>query len=84
MLIGLGQQIGMGPIQLGAMVVINFAVGMVTPRVGYSLFVASAISGLKIEVISARLLPVMLVFVLLVLLIASVPRVTLWIPSFVD
>jgi C4-dicarboxylate transporter DctM subunit len=80
----IGVQVGMDPIQLGAMVVINFAVGMVTPPVGYSLFVASAISGLKIDVIARRLLPFMLVFVVLILLITFVPAITTWLPSFLD
>ena len=49
LLIKLGVQLGLDPIQLGTIVVINFAVGMETPPLGYSLFVASAISGLSIE-----------------------------------
>lgn len=77
----IGMQIGMDPIQLGAMVVINFAVGMVTPPLGYSLFVASAISGLKVESIARRLIPFMLVFVVLILLVTFVPGMTLWLPT---
>ncbi len=76
-----GTQVGMDPIQLGAMVVINFAVGMVTPPVGYSLFVASAISGLRIETISKRLLPFLSVLIIVVLLITYVPAVTTWLPN---
>lgn len=77
----IGVQVGMDPIQLGAMVVINFAVGMVTPPVGYSLFVASAISGLKIEAIARRLGPFMVVFIVLVLLVTFVPAITTWLPG---
>jgi len=80
-LTGIGQMIGMDPIQLGAMVVINFAVGMVTPPVGYSIFVASAISHLKIEDIARRLGPFMLVFVAVILLVTYVPAVTTWLPG---
>lgn len=79
----IGVHIGMDPIQLGAMVVINFAVGMVTPPLGYSLFVASAISGQKIEVIARRLLPFMVVFIALILLVTFVPAMTLWLPALV-
>ncbi|HET8850865.1 MAG TPA: TRAP transporter large permease subunit, partial [Marinobacter sp.] len=80
-LIGLGQQIGLDPIQLGAMVVINFAVGMVTPPVGYSIFVASSISGLKVETVARHIWPFMLVLLLVVGLVAYVPAVTLWLPE---
>ncbi|MCD6681793.1 MAG: TRAP transporter large permease [Burkholderiaceae bacterium] len=80
-LTGIGEHIGMDPIQLGAMVVINFAVGMVTPPVGYSIFVASAISGLKIEEIGRRLGPFMVVFIVVILLVTYVPAVTTWLPG---
>lgn len=83
-LIGLGAQIGLDPIQLGAMVVINFAVGMVTPPVGYSLFVASSISGLRIETITRDLWPFLLVLISVVLLVAFVPAITLWLPGLID
>lgn len=79
----IGVQIGMDPIQLGAMVVINFAVGMVTPPVGYSIFVASVVSGLKIEEIAKQLGPFMVVFIVLVLLVAFVPQITLWLPGLI-
>lgn len=80
-LIGLGQQIGLDPIQLGAMVVINFAVGMVTPPVGYSIFVASSISGLRVETVARHIWPFILVLVIVVALVAYVPAVTLWLPE---
>lgn len=80
-LIGIGAQIGLDPIQLGAMVVINFAVGMVTPPLGYSIFVASSISGMSIERIATHLLPFLGVLLLVIGLIAYVPAVTLWLPS---
>lgn len=82
-LITIGQQIGIDPIQLGAMVVINFAVGMVTPPLGYSLFVASSISGLKIETVVKHLGPFLLVLFTVVLLVAYVPALTLWLPNLI-
>ncbi|WP_440996634.1 TRAP transporter large permease [Arhodomonas sp. SL1] len=83
-LMGVGAQIGLDPIQLGAMVVINFAVGMVTPPVGYSIFVASSVSGLRIETVARHLWPFLLVLIAVVGLIAYVPAVTLWLPGLLD
>lgn len=80
-LTSVGAHLGMNPTHLGALVVVNFAVGMVTPPVGYSLFVASAISGVKIEAITAKLAPFLLVFVVLILLITYVPALTTWLPG---
>jgi C4-dicarboxylate transporter DctM subunit len=80
-LTAVGSQVGLDPIQLGAMVVINFAVGMVTPPLGYSLFVASTISGLSIEKVARHIWPFLLVLVGVVALTAYVPAVTLWLPG---
>lgn len=80
-LIAVGAQIGLDPIQLGAMVVINFAVGMVTPPLGYSLFVAASISDLSIERVTRHLWPFLLVLVVVVGLVAYVPAITLFLPA---
>lgn len=80
-LIAVGAQIGLDPIQLGAMVVINFAVGMVTPPLGYSLFVAASISGLSIERVTRHLWPFLLVLVVVVGLVAYIPAITLFLPA---
>lgn len=80
-LMGIGQQVGMSTIQLGAMVVINFAVGMVTPPVGYSLFVSASISGLRIETVSRHLWPFLLVLLGVILAVTFIPAVTTWLPE---
>jgi len=83
LLINLGNQVGIDPIQLGAIIVINFAVGMETPPLGYSLFVGSSISGLSIEEISRGMLPFFLVDVAMLMLVTFVPWVTLAFPKLI-
>ena len=83
LLIKLGTQLGIDPIQLGPIVVINFAVGMETPPLGYSLFVGSAISGLSIEEISKGMLPFFLVDTGMLMLVSFAPWVTLWLPNLI-
>ncbi len=81
LLMKLGTQLGLDPIQLGPIIVINFAVGMETPPLGYSLFVGSAISGLPIEEITKGMFPFFLVDVGMLMLVTFVPWVTLWLPN---
>ena len=83
LLMKLGEQLGIDPVQLGAIVVINFAVGMETPPFGYSLFVGSAISGLSIEDISKGMFPFFLVDVAMLLLVTYVPWATLWLGKLI-
>jgi tripartite ATP-independent transporter DctM subunit len=80
-LTSIAAQIGIDPIHFGAMVVINFAIGMVTPPFGYSLFVGSAISGLGIEAISRALWPMLMVQIAVLLLLTYIPAITLTLPN---
>ena len=82
-LMQLGTKLGIDPIQLGPMIVINFAVGMETPPLGYSLFVGSAISGLTIEEIAKGMLPFFLVDLVMLMLVTFVPWITLWLPKLI-
>ena len=83
LLMKLGVQLGIDPIQLGPIIVINFAVGMETPPLGYSLFVGSAISGLSIEEITKGMLPFFFVDVGMLMVVTFVPWVTLWLPKLI-
>jgi len=82
-LIPIGEQLGMDPVQFGAMVAINFTIGMATPPFGYTIFVGAAISGLKIGQIARPLLPMLGVMIAILLLVAFVPQVTLAIVGLV-
>lgn len=73
--------IGVDPVHFGAIVVINFAVGMCTPPVGYSLFVGSAISDLSIEQVSKAIWPFVLTEIAVLFLITNVPQIVLFIPT---
>ena len=79
-LTSIGTSLGLDPIHLGAIVVINFAIGMATPPFGYSLFVGAAISRLSVEEVSKALWPMLLVKILVLALITYVPWVVLALP----
>jgi len=82
-LVPIGEQLGMDPVQFGAMVAINFTIGMATPPFGYTIFVGAAISRLRIGQIARPLLPMLGVMIAVLLLVAFVPHVTLSIVSLV-
>ncbi len=68
---------GMNPIHFGVIMVVNLAIGFVTPPLGVNLFVASSISGEKIEDIVKYATPFILVFIVALLIITFVPAVSL-------
>lgn len=47
-------KVGVDPIHFGVIMVVNLAIGFVTPPVGVNLFVASGITKVKIEQVSVR------------------------------
>lgn len=75
-------QLGMDPIQFGAIMILNCGIGLITPPVGGVLFVGSGISGIKIERLTKELLPFYLVMVLVLLMVTFIPQITMFIPNF--
>ena len=74
-------QLGIDPIHLGIIMVVNMEIGMVTPPVGLNLFVAAGITGMSlIEVLKAAL-PWMVLLVLFLILVTFVPPISIWLPN---
>jgi len=74
-------QIGVSPIQFGAILILNCGIGLITPPVGGVLFVGSGISGIKIERLARAAFPFMVVMFVVLMLITYVPAISLGLPS---
>ncbi|MFC6587985.1 TRAP transporter large permease subunit [Sulfitobacter pacificus] len=74
--IGVAAKIGMEPIQLGVMMVVNLAIGLYTPPVGTTLFVSVAIERVPMGKVVMQLLPFYLVAILVLMLVSFVPGLT--------
>jgi C4-dicarboxylate transporter DctM subunit len=74
-------QLGIDPIHLGIIMVVNMEIGMVTPPVGLNLFVAAGITGMSlIEVLKAAL-PWMVLLVIFLILVTFIPPISIWLPN---
>lgn len=69
----LAQSIGMDPVQLGVMMVVNLAIGLYTPPVGTTLFITSAVAKVKVGQTVRELGPFYLVALLVLTLASYVP-----------
>lgn len=76
-LVPMAMGLGIDPIHFGAIVIVNLAIGMVTPPVGVNLFVVASISGLKIEEMVRPLIGFLAVLLIDLAIITYVPAVTL-------
>ena len=70
-------QIGMNPIHFGIMMVVNLAVGFVTPPIGVNLFVASSLTDIPVMEIAKKAMPMIVYFLIALLLITFVPQLSL-------
>jgi len=80
MLLPIAAQIGLDPLLLGVVIVINTSVGMITPPMALNIFIASSVGGETIERISAKILPFLGVLIIDVLLITYFPALSMWLP----
>jgi tripartite ATP-independent transporter DctM subunit len=79
-----GNKIGLDSIHLGLVMVLNLMIGMLTPPVGFLLFVVSAIGNIPMRPLIYEVFP-FLIMALIVLLIATLyPPVATWVPSFIQ
>jgi C4-dicarboxylate transporter DctM subunit len=79
----IAMSLGIDPVHLGIILVINMEIGLVTPPVGLNLFVTSGVTGLTlIEMIYAAL-PWLLLLLTALMLITYVPIISTFLPDMV-
>jgi C4-dicarboxylate transporter DctM subunit len=74
-------RLGIDPVHLGIIMVVNLEIGMVTPPIGLNLFVTSGITGMGITQVARAALPWTLLLLGFLVLITYVPAISLWLPS---
>jgi TRAP-type C4-dicarboxylate transport system permease large subunit len=72
--------LGVHPVHFAIIMSVNLTVGLATPPMGLVLFVASSVSGERVETISRAILPFLAVEVLVIFLITYIPAVSMTIP----
>ena len=69
-------QLGIDPIHLGTVMIVNLAIGLFTPPVGVNLYVACGIGDIKIEEITKGIVPCLIAELAVLLLITYVPAIS--------
>lgn len=77
-------QLGVDPVHFGVIMVVNLAIGFITPPVGVNLFVASGIANLKLENIAKAAMPMLALMILALLLLTYIPDICLWLPNMAN
>ena len=74
-------QLGLSPIHLGIVMVLNLGIGLLTPPVGSTLFIGSAISGIKIETLSKKMVPFYITMFIALMILTYFPQTFMWLPN---
>jgi C4-dicarboxylate transporter DctM subunit len=77
----IAMRLGIDPVHLGIIMVVNLEIGMVTPPVGLNLFVTAGITKMSIMQVARAALPWTLVLLAFLVLITYVPIITLVLPN---
>ena len=72
--------LGMHEIQFGIFLMFGLLLGLITPPLGLCLFVASPIAGVSIERTAISVIPFLIAEIVVLLLIAFIPEITVAIP----
>jgi C4-dicarboxylate transporter, DctM subunit len=77
-------RLGIDPIHLGIIMVVNMEIGMITPPVGLNLFVTAGITGESITWVIRAALPWLMILLVFLVIITYVPQISLWLPEYID
>ena len=77
-------KLGIDPIHLGIIVVVNMEIGMITPPVGLNLFVTAGITKRDLTWVVRAAFPWLTILLGFLLLITYLPQISLWLPNFID
>ncbi len=68
---------GVDPVHFGIIMVVNLAIGFVTPPIGVNLFVASSMTKVPVMEIARKAMPMIVLFLVALLLITYIPQISL-------
>ncbi|MDV7339273.1 TRAP transporter large permease subunit [Terasakiella sp. A23] len=80
----IAMQLGIDPVHLGIIMVVNMEIGMITPPVGLNLFVTAGITGHSIGWAVKAALPWLSLLLFFLILITYIPQISLFLPEFID
>ena len=74
-------ELGIDPIHLGIIMVVNMEIGMITPPVGLNLFVTAGVAQMSVFDVVRAALPWLGIMFLFLILVTYVPIVSTWLPT---
>jgi C4-dicarboxylate transporter DctM subunit len=74
-------QIGIDPVQLGVVLTVNMAVGLITPPVGINLYVGCSITNMPVAQLCKKIVPFVVAGVVVILLTTFISPLSMFLPG---
>lgn len=76
----IAMELGIDPIHLGIIMVVNMEIGMITPPIGLNLFVTSGITGMSLSRVVRAAAPFVAVLFVFLIIVTYIPAISTWLP----
>ena len=77
----IAMELGIDPIHLGIIMVVNMEIGMITPPVGLNLFVTAGVARMSVANVVRAALPFVGIMFVFLILVTYVPILSTWLPT---
>ena len=77
----IAMQLGIDPIHLGIIMVVNMEIGMITPPVGLNLFVTAGVTGMSLTEVIKAALPWLSILLIFLIIITYIPAISTFLPN---
>jgi C4-dicarboxylate transporter DctM subunit len=77
----IAMKLGIDPIHLGIMMIVNMEIGMITPPIGLNLFVTSGITGMSMARVVKAAMPFCAVLFVFLIIVTYIPIISTWLPT---
>ncbi|MEO0912808.1 MAG: TRAP transporter large permease [Pseudomonadota bacterium] len=74
-------ELGVDPIHLGIIMVVNMEIGMITPPVGLNLFVTSGVAGMPMMRVVRAAAPWLMILVVFLIMVTYIPWISTYLPT---
>lgn len=74
-------ELGIDPIHLGIIMVVNMEIGMITPPVGLNLFVTAGVAGMSVLNVVKAALPWLGIMMIFLIMVTYIEQISIWLPT---
>ncbi len=77
----ISQKLGINPVHLGAVMVVNLALGLITPPVGVNLFTGCGVAGIPLKEMVRKIWPFVIAVLAVLIIITYIPGISMLLPN---